>query len=139
MRLGLAAFVGGLLGTALRLAVDLAFPHTDAAFPAGTVGVNVLGALVLGWLVGSLWTRHGVPLWLKVALGPGLLGAFTTFSAVMVSLVAESAAGLWGLAGVYLLVTVVLGFGAAAFGLWFGSRLAHHPIPVEIPDDGRTL
>jgi len=139
MRVGLAVFVGGLLGTGLRLAVDLAFPHTDAAFPAGTVAVNVLGALVLGWLVGSLWTRPGVPLWLKAALGPGLLGAFTTFSAVMVSVVAQSAMGLWGLAGMYLLVTVALGFGAAAFGLWFGSRLAHHPIPAEIPDDGRTL
>jgi CrcB protein len=139
MPLALAAFVGGVLGTGLRLAADLAFPHADAAFPVSTLGVNVLGALVLGWLVGGLWTRPGVPRWLKVALGPGVLGSFTTFSAVMVSLVAQSSAGLWGLAGGYLLATLVLGFGAAAFGLWSGSRLAHRPIPVEIPDDGSTL
>ncbi|SDK03585.1 CrcB protein [Cryobacterium psychrotolerans] len=139
MPLALAAFLGGVLGTGLRLATDLVFPHADAGFPAGTLGVNVLGALMLGWLVGGLWTRPGIPRWLKVALGPGLLGSFTTFSAVTVSLVEQSSAGLWGLAGLYLLATLALGFGAAAFGLWAGSRLAHRPIPVEIPDDGSTL
>jgi fluoride ion exporter CrcB/FEX len=68
MPLALAAFVGGVLGTGLRLAADLAFPHSDATFPASTLGVNVLGALVLGGLVGLLWTLPGVPRWLKVAL-----------------------------------------------------------------------
>jgi CrcB protein len=139
MRLGLAAFVGGLLGTGLRLTADLGLPHDTTGFPFGTLIVNVAGALVLGWLVGGLWTRPDVPQWLKVAAGPGVLGSFTTFSAVMVSVVAQASAGLWGLAGLYLLVTLVLGFGAAAFGLWSGSRVAHRPIPVEIPDDGRTL
>lgn len=139
MLLGLAAFVGGLLGTGLRLCADLGLSHSDTEFPFGTVIVNVSGALVLGWLVGGLWTRPGVPQWLKVALGPGVLGSFTTFSAVMVSVVAQSSAGLWGLAGLYLLATLVLGFAAAGFGLWSGSVLAHRPIPAEIPDDGRTL
>lgn len=138
MRLVLAAFGGGLVGTALRLGVDLALPHTDTEFPLGTLLVNVLGALVLGWLVGGLWTRPSLPRWLKVALGPGLMGGFTTFSAVMVSLVAQSAAGLWGLALLYLAVTIVAGFGAAALGLWTGGRLAHRPTRVELPDDGRT-
>lgn len=139
MRLGLAAFVGGLLGTGLRLGADLALPHDTAAFPFSTVIVNVVGALMLGWLVGGVWTRPGVPQWLKVAIGPGVLASFTTFSAVMVSVVAQASAGLWGLAGLSLLATLVLGFGAAALGLWSGSRLAHQPIPAEIPDDGRTL
>jgi len=139
MPLVLAAFIGGVLGTGLRLAVDLAFPQPNDAFPAATLGVNVLGALLLGWLVGGLWTRPGVPRWLKVALGPGVLGSFTTFSAVMVSLVGASSAGSWGLAGLDLVATLLLGFGAAAFGLWSGSRLAHRPIPAEIPDEGSTL
>ncbi len=139
MRLGLAAFVGGLVGTGLRLCVDVFMPHSASEFPFGTLVVNVVGALVLGWLVAGLWTRPGMPLWLKVALGPGVLGAFTTFSAVMVSVVAASSAGLWGLAGLYLVATIVFGFGAAALGLWSGSLVAHRPIPAEIPDEGSTL
>ncbi|TFD55537.1 CrcB family protein [Cryobacterium frigoriphilum] len=128
MRLILAAFVGGCLGTSLRFAADLAVPHSNDQFAAGTLVVNVLGALVLGWLVGGLWTRPSVPAWLKVALGPGLLGSFTTFSAVMVSVVAQGSTGLWALATGYLIASVVLGFGAAALGLWFGGRL---PRPRE--------
>ena len=62
-----------------------------------------------------------MPQWLKAALGPGLLGSFTTFSAVMVSLVALVSADSWALAAVYLLSTLVLGFAAAALGLWLGS------------------
>jgi CrcB protein len=122
MRLTLAAFLGGVAGTSLRLATDLAVPHGTGQFPTGTLVVNVVGALVLGWLVGGLWTRATVPAWLKVALGPGLLGSFTTFSAVMVSLIAQGAAGLWTLATGYLLASILLGFGAAALGLWLGRR-----------------
>ncbi|MFC5931362.1 CrcB family protein [Cryobacterium melibiosiphilum] len=120
MRLILAAFLGGVLGTSLRFAADVAVPHTTDQFPTGTLLVNVLGAAALGWLVGGLWTRPAVPAWLKVALGPGVLGSFTTFSAVMVSLVAQGAAGLWTLAVGYLAASVVLGFAAAALGLWLG-------------------
>lgn len=124
MRLILAAFVGGSLGTSLRFAADLAVPHEAGQFPTATLVVNVLGALILGWLVGGLWTRPSVPAWLKVAAGPGLLGSFTTFSAVMVSLVSLSTAGFWALATAYLIASVVLGFGAAALGLRLGGRLA---------------
>jgi CrcB protein len=122
VRLILAAFLGGCLGTGLRFAADLALPHTGEQFPTGTLVVNVCGALVLGWIVGGFWARSGVPAWFRVALGPGLLGSFTTFSAVMVSLVSQSAAGLWALAALYLVVSVGLGFGAAALGLWLGGR-----------------
>lgn len=134
MRLILAALGGGCVGTGLRLAVDTAVPHADDQFPVGTLVVNVLGALVLGWLVGGLWMRPTVPAWLKVALGPGVLGSFTTFSAVMVSSVALAAAELWLLAAGYLVVSVGLGFAAAALGLRLGGldgqardRLARRP------------
>lgn len=122
MRLVLAVFLGGCVGTGLRFTADLALPHTGEQFPTGTLLVNVCGALVLGWLVGGFWTRTRVPAWFKMAIGPGLLGSFTTFSAVMVSLVSQTAAGFWVLATGYLVASVGLGFGAAALGLWLGGR-----------------
>ena len=127
MRSALAVLAGGMLGTALRLGIDRALPHGDTEFPASTLIINTLGAFVLGWLVAGLWTRPAVPVWLKLVLGPGMLGAFTTFSAVMVSLVSLGAASSWPLAGLYLLSTLLLGFPAAALGVWLGGRIRHRP------------
>ncbi|MBC7443246.1 MAG: CrcB family protein [Ramlibacter sp.] len=122
LRLGPAVFLGGMVGTGLRLGIDLALPHADAEFPVGTLIANVGGAFVLGWLVAGLWTRPAVPPWLKAALGGGLLGSFTTFSAVMVSLVALVSAGYSTLAWAYLAATLLFGFAAAALGLRLGGR-----------------
>ncbi|TFD32091.1 fluoride efflux transporter FluC [Cryobacterium cryoconiti] len=138
MRLALPVFLGGLVGTGLRLGIDQALPHTDTAFPVSTLIANTLGALALGWLVAGLWTRPGLPAWVKAALGTGLLGSFTTYSAVMVSLVALVAAGASALGWVYLAATLLLGFGAAALGLRLGALLRHRTL-ADIPDAGSTL
>jgi len=138
MHLAPAVFLGGMVGTGLRLGIDQALPHVDTAFPASTLIANTVGALVLGWLVAGLWTRPGLPQWLKAAVGAGVLGSFTTYSAVMVSLVALSAAGFPALGWVYLAATLLLGFGAATLGLSLGNRLRRRPLPV-IPDAGSTL
>ena len=135
----LAVAIGGLVGTGLRLACDLAFPHADGEFPVETLVVNLVGAFVLGWLVGGLWTRPTTPFWLKAGLGSGLLGSFTTLSAVMASLLLLTAGGEAGVAVAYVLASVVGGLGLAAAGLRIGSLIAHRPMPTEITDAGETL
>ena len=135
----LAVAIGGLVGTGLRLACDLAFPHADGEFPVETLVVNLVGAFALGWLVGGLWTRPTTPFWLKAGLGSGLLGSFTTLSAVMASLLLLTAGGEAALAVGYLLASVVGGLGLAAAGLRIGSLIAHRPMPTEITDAGETL
>lgn len=139
MRAFLAVALGGLIGTGLRLACDLAFPHADGDFPVETLIVNLLGAFALGWLVGGLWTRPAIPGWLKAGLGSGVIGSFTTLSAVMASLLVLTSAGEAWLAGLYLLVSVAGGLLLAAAGLKVGSRLAHRPMPHEVSDAGATL
>jgi fluoride exporter len=135
----LAVAVGGLIGTGLRLACDLAFPHGDGDFPIETLLVNLVGAFVLGWLVGGLWTRPTMPTWIKAGLGSGVIGSFTTLSAVMASLIVLTGAGEAWLAALYLLVSVVGGLALAAAGLRIGSLIAHRPMPTEITDAGETL
>jgi CrcB protein len=135
----LAVAVGGLIGTGLRLACDLAFPHGDGDFPVETLLVNLVGAFVLGWLVGGLWTRPTTPVWFKAGLGSGVIGSFTTLSAVMASLIALAGVGEAWLAALYLVVSVVGGLALAAAGLRIGSLLAHRPMPTEITDAGETL
>ena len=108
-----------MLGTGLKLGVDLVLPHTDDSFPLSTLIINALGAFALAALVSRFWST--APAWLKAGLGPGLLGSFTTFSAFAVSLVSLSAAGQWMPALAYLALTLVLGFGAAGLGLALGK------------------
>lgn len=110
------------MGTALRLGLDAALPHADDAFPLSTLIINVIGAFALGALVSRVWpTAHP---WLKAGLGPGLLGSFTTFSALAVGLVTLTAASDLVVALAYLGLTLVLGFGAALLGLALGRPAA---------------
>lgn len=115
-----AVFLGGMLGTALRLGLDALFPHSDEGFPLSTLLINVAGSLLLGFLIARLWPR--IRPWQRAGLGAGVLGGFTTFSAFAVSLVSLYATGHGILAALYLGATLVAGFGAAAGGLAIGAR-----------------
>lgn len=69
------ALLGGL-GATLRFLVDAKVSsQVETVFPVGTLAVNLLGALVLGLLVGI-----GVSGDLLRLLALGLLGGFTTLS-----------------------------------------------------------
>jgi CrcB protein len=118
----LAVLAGGALGTGLRLALDLLVPHGDAGFPVSTLIINVVGAFALGLLTAHVWPRARP--WVRAGLGPGLLGSFTTFSAFAVSLVSLAASGEWMPGALYLVATIVLGFGGAWAGLRLGARSA---------------
>ena len=115
----LAVVVGGMLGTALRLGLDLALPHGDGDFPVSTLLINVVGAFALGLLVARVWP--GARPWVRAGLGAGLLGSFTTFSAFAVSLVSLTAADEWMPAAAYLVATLVFGLAAAWAGLRLGA------------------
>jgi fluoride exporter len=122
-----AVVLGGILGTGLRLAINqLVAP--DSAFPWATLLINVVGSLVLGLLVARVWPT--APGWLRAGLGTGLLGSFTTFSAVIVSLLTLTASGMTLLAVVYLIASLVLGLAAALLGVRLGARALVAP-PIE--------
>ena len=127
----LAVFVGGTLGTALRLLLDDVIVHHDDTFPWSTLIINIVGSFALGLLVARVWPI--VPAWTRAALGPGLLGGFTTFSALIVSIVTLTASGHLLLSIAYLVATLVLGIGAAAVGLWIGRRRDASPI-IEVAE-----
>ena len=114
----LAVILGGAIGTALRLVIDLAIPHSDTSFPFSTLAVNTVGAFTLAVLVARVWSRS--PSWVRAGLGAGLLGSFTTFSAVAVAMVTLTLSGEWMLAVGFLVASILMGLGAAALGLRLG-------------------
>lgn len=125
-----AVFVGGIVGTALRFLLSTSVPNSAEL---ATFLINIVGSFVLGLLVSSLWARESTPMWLKAGLGTGVLGGFTTFSAIAIDAAAtlpaigtESTALAWGTL-FFLALEIVLGILAAWAGLAIGARRARGP------------
>lgn len=127
----LAVLIGGAIGTAARLGLDDLFAGVNATFPVSTLIINVVGSLILGFLVARVWPT--APAWLRAGVGPGILGGFTTFSAVMVSMVTLASSGRVLIALVYIVVSLVLGLGAALLGLVVGRRSRRTP-PIGVDE-----
>ena len=90
------------------------------AFPWATLGINVAGSLVLGYILGRVGGM--APSVATTAVTVGFLGAFTTFSTFTyetVTLVREDrpAAAL-----AYVAVSVMVGLAASALGYVFAQR-----------------
>ncbi|WP_241990817.1 fluoride efflux transporter FluC [Cryobacterium gelidum] len=123
-------FLGGTVGTALRAALELALPPVDLAsgsrLPLTTLGINLLGALLLGLLLEALG-RGGLDAdgrrTARVLLGTGLLGAFTTYSALATDSVVLLQGGAVGVALAYMVGTVLFGGLATWLGIVIGTAL----------------
>jgi CrcB protein len=114
--------VGGALGGLARYALTTAFPEAPGALPWTTWAINVSGSFLLGLLVAAVGRRRA-PAWVRPALGTGVLGGYTTFSAYAHAVDVLASDGHGGTAAAYLVVSVVGGVAAAAAGLAAGSRV----------------
>ncbi|WP_323511955.1 fluoride efflux transporter CrcB [Subtercola sp. RTI3] len=130
--LGLVA-LGGAIGTAARYLLSAAYPAIDG-LPVTTFGINLMGAFLLGVLLESLSRRGsdaGRRRALRLLLGTGVMGGFTTYSALSVDTVTLLGAGriLEGI--LYALGTVVLGalasIGGIALSSWLHARRRRMP------------
>lgn len=112
--LGLVA-LGGALGTSVRLALTLALG--DALGVALVPVINVVGAFALGFVIGSLARLPAGPRAraAQMFLGTGVLGGFTTYSALALE-ASDPSLLAWGIG------SVVFGAVAAWAGLRAGYR-----------------
>ncbi len=117
MRIALVGLAGAL-GALSRYAIGVGIGVRS--FPFATLLINVAGSFVLGVLVARVWPM--APEWLRHGLGTGLLGSFTTFSAVAASVVELTVFGQQAMAALYLGLTLIAGIGAALLGLRLGLR-----------------
>ena len=103
--------LGAVPGAVIRWQIAVHLHDND-------VIVNVLGAFILGWLV-------GLPLRPKrqLLIGIGFCGSLTTFSSWMVHCVTFIAQGDWLSALGLIGLTLGLGLGAAALGVFVGRSL----------------
>jgi CrcB protein len=140
LRPGLIALVGigGAVGTAARYGLTQALPQSGG-WPTATFTANLLGALLLGALLEAL-VRRGPEApraqRLRLGLGTGLLGGFTTFSSLAIEIERLIADGRGLLGLTYGLLSVVLGVGCCLAGVIAAARHHHwrsHRLPAD-PD-----
>jgi CrcB protein len=112
---GLGGFVGSVLRFAMGGWVQRTLPH--ALFPYGTLAVNVLGCLLIGFL--AAWRQPLEP-GLRLFLMVGLLGGFTTFSTFALETLTLTQQQQPLLAFINVIAKVTLGLAAA----WAGFELA---------------
>ncbi|WP_243059700.1 CrcB family protein [Nocardioides sp. SR21] len=117
-RLVAAVAVGGALGALARWGLGEAFPAGADEFPWATFAINVLGSFALALLPAFAVVRRSRTV--AVALGPGVLGGFTTLSAYSEQARALIDADRVAVAGIYLLGTLA----ACLLAVAVASRLA---------------
>ena len=124
MTQALAIAAGGAIGALLRYWTSVAVhSRLGAGFPYGTLVVNVLGSLLMGWL--SIWfiDRLAVGPAMRAFLFIGLLGAFTTFSTFSIETLNLMEAGQPGKAVINVIVSVTVCVAAAGLGVLAARQL----------------
>ncbi|MCR6711486.1 MAG: CrcB family protein [Demequina sp.] len=125
-------FAGGAVGTSAREALSLAFPAVNG-IPVTIFAINVAGAFLLGVLLESLVRRgpdHGRRRTLRLLLGTGFMGGFTTYSALATDAAHLIGDGRAGAGVAYGLATVLIGAVATWAGIGLGV-LTHGPSRAE--------
>lgn len=112
----LLVFLGAGLGGVLRHGINLAALRLGSGFPWGTLGINVVGSVLMGLVTGWLALRGGPPQ-TRLFVATGILGGFTTFSTFSLEAVTLLERGEWLSALAYVLVSVLAGIGGLALAL----------------------
>ncbi|MFP4611646.1 MAG: fluoride efflux transporter CrcB [Thiohalophilus sp.] len=120
----LAIAVGGAIGSVLRFTLSGGVHQwLGRDFPYGTLSVNVLGSLLMGFLYIVLLERASLgPEW-RALLLIGLLGAFTTFSTFSLETLNLIESGALLKAGLNILLSVTLCLFAAWLGMLGGRQV----------------
>lgn len=120
----LAIAAGGAVGAVLRFIVSTNVQRVMGKdFPYGTLTVNVLGSLLMGFLFIMLVERQISSIELRSGLLFGLLGAFTTFSSFSFETLALLESGDWGKALINVFISVTCCLLATWVGLGIGRQL----------------
>ena len=128
--------VGGAVGAVARVALAEARPLSPGELPVVTLLENLTGAFLLAVLLTVLGRRSVADPTVRLLVGTGVLGSFTTYSTHSVELVVLLEVGARWLAGGYLAVTLVGGLLAAAAGMSLGRRLTPQAAGARSADPG---
>lgn len=125
--------IGGVLGAMARFFIkNIHLINYKGSFPLNTFTINITGSFILAFLL----TTSGLAKFdedIKLGIGTGFLGAYTTFSSMCKEAVTLMRNGSFNVAILYLLLSVVIGFLAAYFGFITSSIVLQKLVRREEP------
>lgn len=113
---------GGFLGAVARYLVAGFFLRFSSYFPLGTLVVNALGSLGLGFLMTLATESLAVPPDLRLLLAVGFFGSFTTFSTFAYETDSLIKGGSLSLAFLNIGISLVLGLLGIRLGDWLARQ-----------------
>jgi CrcB protein len=109
---------GAAVGAPLRYLTDRAVQaRHDSVFPFGTLLVNLVASVVLGFATGI----SSLSPTLLALVGTGFCGTLSTYSTYSFETFRLAEDGRWRPAGLNVVASVALGLGGASVGLWAGG------------------
>jgi CrcB protein len=108
---------GGAMGAAMRYGLSRAIPVSAGGWPWPTFIVNISGGFLMGMLATWLLRNGSSTEPLRLFMGVGILGGFTTFSAFSLEMAAMVQRGHMGAAAGYAGASVLLALGATFAGM----------------------
>ncbi len=114
---------GGALGAGVRYGLTRALPVAANGWPWPTFVANVVGGLAMGVLATWLLRGDNSAEPLRLFVGVGVLGGFTTFSAFSLEMAQMVERGQGGLAAVYAAASVILALGALFVGMMLARTI----------------
>lgn len=128
----LLTLAGGFCGAMTRfllskplLQLASTMPEAHSGFPYDILFINLTGAFAIGLLFGAFEQGVGISPDLRLALGTGFLGAYTTFSSFMVGASALMLRGAELQAMLYLVGSMVAGVALASAGFATAGAAVH--------------
>ena len=118
--------VGGFCGAIARYLVDgwVSGSTKIGAFPLGTFVINISGAFTLGLLFALALEKSAIDPRIRGPVMIGFLGAYTTFSTLMLESWRLVEDGSWDLALLNIGLSSVVGMCAVFAGLTLGRAVA---------------
>ena len=108
-QLQLAIVAGGMVGALARAGLSRVLPWPGHGWPWVTFAVNVVGTLLLGYVVTRRQEQLPPSTFRRPLLATGFCGALTTFSTLQVELITLARHGEAPLAGAYLCASIAAG------------------------------
>jgi CrcB protein len=105
----LSLIIGGFVGAVLRFEIEQWLPNPTDGFPWSTLAINWAGCLFLGWFLTLALQSLSIRMEIRLGLGTGLTGAFTTFSSFSVQSVHLFMIGHQTAAFLYILSSALSG------------------------------